>query len=170
MMRLGFSLQLKNNGAARVAANHSEGHRRNQPTGSSRRWTRSKRRNGLSLLEVILSIAILGGSMVMIGNLYHLGYRSALRARLINEGNLLAGATMAELAAGVLPIESTSDTSIPDNPNWTYAVDVKSSMQPGLFLATVSVKREGAPGQVSTSVSIIRFIPDPDYEPEEDME
>ncbi len=127
-------------------------------------------RRGLSLLEVILSIAILGVSMVLIGNLYHLGYRSALKARTISEANLMAGATMAELTAGVLPIESSGDAEVPNNPGWTFSVDMKPSMQAGLFMATVTVKRQSATGQVPTSVSIVRFIPDPDYEPEDDEE
>ena len=68
--------------------------------------TAAASRRGLSLLEVILSIAILGGAMVMIGQLYYLGYRSALQTRYRSEGNLYADAKMAELASGVLPLES----------------------------------------------------------------
>lgn len=127
-------------------------------------------RNGLSLLEVILSIAILGGSMVVIGNLYHLGYRSALQARFRNEGNILADTTMAELAAGVLSLESTGDTEIEGRPGWFYSVDVEQSSQPGLLIATVLVRHEVQTAGAVTSVSIVRFIPDPDYEPEEDEE
>ena len=130
----------------------------------------ARARNGLSLLEVILSIAILGGSMVMIGQLYHLGYRSALQARLRNDANIFADTTMSELAAGVLPIESTGDSEIPGNPGWTYSVDIQPSLQPGLFMATVAVKRGDESNAVVTSISIVRFIPDPDYEPEEDEE
>ena len=129
-----------------------------------------RRRRGLSLLEVILSIAILGGSMVMIGQLYHLGYRSALQARLRNDANLFADSTMAELASGVLPLESTSDTEVPYNPGWSYAVEIQPSLQPGLLMATVIVKRGEELGAVNSSISIVRFIPDPDYEPEEEEE
>jgi general secretion pathway protein I len=131
--------------------------------------TRHQRR-GLSLLEVILSIAILGGSMVMIGQLYHLGYRSALQARLRSDANILADTTMAELASGVLPLESTGDTEVPDNPGWSYAIEIQPSLQPGLFMATVIVKRGEESAAVTTSISFVRFIPDPDYEPEEDEE
>ena len=78
---------------------------------------------------------------------------------MISEANLMAGSTMAELAAGVLPIESTGDSEVAGNPGWTYAVDIKSSLQPGLFMATVTVKRQSSAGQVPASVSIVRFIP-----------
>ena len=131
---------------------------------------RGRNRNGLSLLEVILSIAILGGSMVMIGNLYHLGYRSALQAQMRNDANIHASATMAELVAGVIPIESTGDSDIPGNPGWYFSVDIQNSLQPGLFMATVTVRRGDVDAAVPTAVSLVRFIPDPDYEPEEDEE
>lgn len=138
--------------------------------GSLLRRSRRGSRTGLSLLEVILSIAILGGSMVMIGNLYHLGYRSALQARMRNDANIMAGTTMAELVAGVLPIESTGQSEVEGNPGWFYSVSIENSLQPGLFMATVLVERSEANNAVPTSVSIVRFIPDPDYEPEEDEE
>ncbi len=128
------------------------------------------RRNGLSLLEVILSIAILGGAMVMIGQLYHLGYRSALQARMRNDANIIADSKMAELAAGVLPLESSGNNMVEEFPGWSYSVDLQSSLQPGLFMATVNVSYGDQSNNVPTSLSIVRFIPDPDYEPEEDEE
>ena len=127
-------------------------------------------RDGLSLLEVILSIAILGGSMVMIGNLYHLGYRSALQAQMRNDANIHASATMAELVAGVIPIEATGSSEISGSPGWYYSVDIQNSLQPGLFMATVIVSRGESEEASSSAVSLVRFIPDPDYEPEEEEE
>ncbi len=129
-----------------------------------------RQRRGLSLLEVILSIAILGSSMVVIGHLYNLGYRSALQAQFRSEANLHADSKMAELVAGVLPIESTGDTDIEEAPGWQYSVQIEDSFQPGLFLATVIVKNGEDSVIIPNGLSIVRFIPDPDYEPEEDME
>ena len=108
--------------------------------------------------------------MVMIGNLYHLGYRSALQAQLRSDANIMASATMAELVAGVIPIESTGDSEVQGYPGWYYSVDIKDSFQPGLFLATVIVKRGEVDQSIATAISIVRFIPDPDYEPEEEEE
>ena len=127
-------------------------------------------RRGLSLLEVILSVAILGGSMAVIGNLYHLGYRSGLKSQLLNDANMIAGSTMAELVVGAIPLESTGDAEVPGNPGWFYSVDIQDSMQAGLFLATVIVRRGDEESAIPASISIVRLIPDPDYEPEEDME
>lgn len=130
----------------------------------------SNQRRGLSLLEVILSIAILGASMVVIGHLYNLGFRAARQAQFRSEANLLVDSIMAELAAGVLPVESTGSTEIPTAPNWQYAIEVEASPQPGLFLVTVVVKRVPESDIMPGGLSIVRFVPDPDYEPEEDQE
>jgi len=53
-------------------------------------------RSGLSLLEVILSLAILGISMTAIGHLFNLGFRSAADVQLRSEANMIADSTMAE--------------------------------------------------------------------------
>ena len=125
------------------------------------------RRSGLSLLEVILSIAILGGAMVVIGQLFNLGYRSALQTRLRSDANMLCDSKMAELAAGVLDATSTGTQQIPNNPDWNFSVDIQPSQQLGLLVATVTVEQNPDVSQNPISMSIVRFIPDPDYEPEE---
>ena len=129
-----------------------------------------KSRQGLSLLEVILSIAILGGSMVVIGQMYNLGYRSALQARFRSEANILVDSVMAELAAGVIPAESANGESIQGATGWTYSIEIEDSLQSGLFMSTVTVKREGESSILTDGLSIVRFLPDPDYIPEEDEE
>ena len=128
---------------------------------------RSTNRHGLSLLEVILSLAILGLSMGIIGRLYFLGYRSAMQTRYRSEANMIADTKMAELASGVLPLDGGGG-SIDENPEWRYAVEVQQSQQPGLLLSTVTVTRSDE--VIPITVSLVRFIPDPDYEPEEDEE
>ena len=124
-------------------------------------------RRGLSLLEVILSIAILGGAMVVIGQLFNLGYRSARQARLRSDANILCDSKMAELAAGVIEAASTGGQPIAENPDWNYSVDIQPSQQPGLLTATVTVEQSPDAAAFPISMSIVRFVPDPDYEPEE---
>ena len=125
-------------------------------------------RRGFSLLEVLLAIAILGVSMVVISQAFYVGYHSAMKTRFLSEANMLADGKMAELAAGVLPLESGGG-SFADRPNWQYSVEVQPSLQPGLLMSTVTVSREDNRNDIQTSVSLVRFIPDPDYEPEEDQ-
>jgi hypothetical protein len=108
--------------------------------------------------------------MVVIGNMYYLGARSALRARLRSDANILCDAKMAELAAGFLPLNSSGGGPIPENPDWTYSIDVQPSAQRGLLVATVTVEQTDTNVPVPISLSVVRFLPDPDYEPDEDEE
>jgi len=125
--------------------------------------TKRSRRRGLSLLEVILALAILGISMSAISQLFFLGSRSASQATLRNEANILADTKMAELVAGIIDPQSSGQNAIAEAPGWIYIVQVDDAEQPGLLVATVTVQTAGQ-GQVPVSLSITRFIPDRDAE------
>ncbi len=122
-------------------------------------------RHGLSLLEVLLAIAILGGAMIVISQLLSLGYRSAIEARLRTESALLCDTKMAEVAAGIIPLSGTSGETIEENPNWNYSVSVENASQVGLLSVTVTVTQNNIGNQTPVSLSIVRLMPDPDYDP-----
>lgn len=137
----------------------------NPKLGAKRRYQRrSSDRRGLSLLEVILSIAILGTSMAIIGQVFFAGYRSAVKARDLSDATILCDSVMAELAAGSIDFGSTSGATIPNVPGWEYSVETVQSDVSGLLLTTVAVSRSGAS---TISMSIVRMLPDPNYVPEE---
>ena len=125
---------------------------------------RIRNQSGLSLLEVMLAIAILGSSLAVIFELVRLGMRSAIQTRTRSEANILCDAKMAEVSAGMLELKSFAATVITENPNWLFYVDVQESPQQlGLLVVTVTVEQAKVPEPIS--VSIVRFMPDPDYEP-----
>ena len=103
----------------------------------------------------------------MIGHLFNLGYRSALQVRLRSDANLLCDAKMAELAAGVIPARSTGNQQIADSPDWNYSVSIQPAQQTGLLVATVTVEQNAEVSATPMSMSIVRFMPDPDYNPDE---
>ena len=121
-------------------------------------------RKGLSLLEVILSIAILGGSLAAIGQLVRLGVRNAIDTQIRNDANLLADTKMAEISAGIIELESSSPQEIPENPNWNYKVEMLESDQLGLLLVQLTVSQKDV-DEEPVEVIIHRFLPDPDYDP-----
>ena len=128
--------------------------------------TRRYSRQGLSLLEVVLAIAIMGMAMIILGNLVRLGSDSAGMTKWRSEAQILCNTKMAEVACGALPLESVATASIPEQPEWAYSVQVQSSDLTGLLLVQVSV----AP--VNTTIdfepfTLTRLMPDPDYEPEQ---
>ena len=123
-------------------------------------------RKGLSLLEVILSIAILGLSMVAIGHLFNLGFRSAADVQLRSEANMIAETTMAEISAGIIDLSSGGGLA-EGSPSWQYEINSQESRQPGLLSVTVRVSLANDPGNNNVSVSLVRFLVDPSFEPEQ---
>lgn len=120
-------------------------------------------RGGMSLLEVILAIAILGGSLAVIFELVRIGMISAMETRVRSEANILCDAKMAEVSAGVLELQNVNAMAVENRPDWLYYVDVQESSELGLLLVTVRVEQAEAAEPVT--VSITRFMPDPDYDP-----
>jgi len=126
--------------------------------------TKSTIRKGLSLLEVMLAIVILGGALVMIGQLIRIGNRSAQNAQLISQAQILCDAKLAEISAGVLPLESVNESPIDEAPEWAYSVEVSNATQVGLLSVTVNVYLIGS-DRYGRSCRLTRFLPDPNYDP-----
>ena len=133
----------------------------------NRKKVRRANRKGLSLLEVLLALAILGGSLAVIGQLVNLGLKAARKSQLQSASNIMADAKMAEVAAGVLALQSTSLTPIEENEGWGYSVEVSDSELPGLLTVTVSVEQTGAVAN-PIRLTINRLMADPDYDPDEE--
>lgn len=129
------------------------------------KWTRNRGSRGFSLLEVLLSIAILGGAMVVIGQLVNLGYRSAIEAKIRSDANILVDGKMAEVSAGIIELQSVSASVIEENPDWMYSVDVQQSAQLGLLMVVVTVEQTPNSASNPISMSVVRFMPDPEYDP-----
>lgn len=123
------------------------------------------RRSGLSLLEVLLSVAILGGAMVVISQMLSLGYRAAIEARLRTDAAIHCDSKMAEVASGALPLSPVSGESVEEDPNWVYAVSIQPASQVGLLAVTVTVTQANANSGNPVSLSVVRLLPDPDYDP-----
>src|SRR5262245_65602667 len=77
---------------------------------------------GLSLMEVILAIAILGGALVTIGQLIRIGARSAAQARDLTMSQLYAESEMNGIAAGYYPMSDVTDEKYDDQGNYVYSV------------------------------------------------
>jgi len=81
------------------------------------------RRRGLSLMEVILAIAILGGSLATIGQLIRIGARNAAEARDLTMAQLYAESQMNRFASGIEIPDIVRDTKYDDGGLYVYSVD-----------------------------------------------
>ena len=101
---------------------------------------RRARTHGLTLLEVILAIAILGGCLAIVGELVRMGVRHAEEARELTRAQLLCESKLEEIAAGVAPAESAAMVAFENDPEWTYTIDVSPLDQQQLTLVRVTVQ------------------------------
>jgi Tfp pilus assembly protein FimT len=120
---------------------------------------RRARRPGLSLLEVLVSLAILLMSLVAIGRLVDFGADRGLEARLHSLGTRLALGKLAEVEAGAIALDSTSNGTCENDPDWNWTVEPEAQDVPNVYEVTVRVSRDlkGKPFEVS----ITQFVFDP---------
>jgi general secretion pathway protein I len=121
-----------------------------------------KPRGGFSLLEVILAIAILAGTIAILGELISLGVRNARAARDMTQAELLAESKMAEVAAGIMATEAVQGAPCESDPdNWLYSIAVDPTEVEGLMSVTVTVTQNLPPEQRPAEFSLVRWMRDP---------
>jgi type II secretion system protein I len=123
-------------------------------------------RRGLSLLEVMLALAILGGALAVIGELTRLGARNAEMARDQTIAQRLCANKMSELSAGLLVPQAVTLAPVEeleDQKTWLYSIEVEQLPQTGMIGVWVTV--EQSPDIVSRPVSytLVRWMMDPQY-------
>lgn len=131
------------------------------------------KRDGFSLLEVILALAILTGAMVVLGELVRAGLRNAQLARDLSQAQLLCQSKLQEIEAGVTPPQPVGQTAIPDQPGWYYSIEPASggasgsnnagggSNSGGLLMFTVTVEQSADEYQQPVKFSMTEWIRDP---------
>ena len=67
---------------------------------------------GMTLLEIILSLAILGGSVAVIGEVARSSFQNARLARDLIQAELLAESTLAKVRLGIIDMEPAFDVPV----------------------------------------------------------
>lgn len=123
---------------------------------------------GFTLLEVILAMAILLLSLAAVSQLVLTAHSNARSARDRGTAQMLCDGLMAELIAGSLPLESTSETPLEDvvdgvEPDWLYAVDVSATDLDGLLRVEVLVRQDAAQIARPAEARLVQWLIDPEY-------
>jgi Tfp pilus assembly protein PilV len=130
-----------------------------------RRLPSRSRRPGLSLLEVVISLAILLFSIVAIMQLISMGSDRALDVQHQAIGSMLAQRKMAELMVGATPLGSSGYTAFTDEgmENWQWKVDATQNSINGVWNVEVSVKYEApeSNGNNAPTVQLGQMVLDP---------
>ena len=118
-------------------------------------------RAGISLFEVLLSLGIFLGAVVTLTQLSETGMRAAVKSRLQTHAILRCESKLAELAAGIEPIDDVSEQPFPDDEQWQWSLTSTTGPHSDLLQVTVTVDYVGDTELASASFSLSRLIRDP---------
>ena len=130
---------------------------------TSARKDRRPHRRGLSLLEVLLALAILGGALAAIGELMRSGSRAAEQSRDLTTAQLLSETVMSEITAGLLPVQATNATPVDDPQHaqdWSYSIQIEQIDQEGLIAVWVTVRQNRETAR-PMQYTLVRWMIDP---------
>jgi prepilin-type N-terminal cleavage/methylation domain-containing protein len=132
------------------------------------------RKAGFSLLEVILALAILAGSIAVLGEASRLALKNAEIARDLARAQLLCESKLAEITTGIIAAEAVNNAAFdatttasldPNEPAWLYSIETQPTDEDGLISVRVTVTRDLPAGQHPIRFSLVRWIPDPNATP-----
>lgn len=119
-------------------------------------------RSGLTLLEMVLSVAIFLGALTVILEILNTGREAELMTRIETEAVMRCESKMAEVIAGIEDAVTSGSQPFPDaeDGSWTWQMEVMDSGISGLLQVTVTVERT-VNGRQQTSFSLTRYLRDP---------
>ncbi len=125
---------------------------------------------GFSLLEVILALAILAGSMAVLGQLVQLGMTHARAAEDMTQAVIACESIMAEIVCGArtetAAYQSPYDAIVDEDGKATFVYSVvvaPSSQHLGMQEVLVIVERDPSSALQPVSSELVRWMVDPEY-------
>lgn len=131
-----------------------------------------RRKFGFTLLEVVLSLAILAGAVAVLGEIMRAAGRSASDAQAETRAQLLACSLMDEMVTGVLePTEQTQVAlDVDDVAPWVYSVTFGTINIEGLMAVELVVEQDLEKQFNPVRYRLVRWLPSVTEEAEEDEE
>jgi general secretion pathway protein I len=120
----------------------------------------TSRRDGLTLLEVLIALGIFLMSLVAISALVTASADQALEVQQQSQAAQLCQSKLAEVIAGVVPLSGQGDTPFDEDPNWSWSLDAEQGDIAGLWKVTVHVSRQ-RPNGSRIECSLDRMLLDP---------
>jgi hypothetical protein len=121
-------------------------------------------RKGLTLTEVVFSLAIFLFSFAAIGQLISVSSQRALEGQFKQQGVFLCQSKLVELSRGIEPLQSTSGAAFAHDSTWTWsaACEPMNATEPPLWRVEVSVQRS-RPDGTPLVVTMTKLVLDPAY-------
>ncbi len=118
-----------------------------------------------TLLEVILSLAILAGALATLGEVMRMADRSATVAEDETRAQILATSIMEELSAGSRQLTAAQQSPLdtPDDPPWVYSIEIGQTQLTELVSVRVRVEQQLEARLQPARFELVRWMPNPDY-------
>ena len=126
---------------------------------SNLRTSPAGRRSGITLLEVLLSMAIFLFSLAAIGQLVDYGADRGMDARMQTIGMRLAQSKMAEAEAGVVAVDTESTGTFDEEPEWNWTLVPGQPVAPNLYQVTITVWKEFSGRKFEVKLTQMIFDP-----------
>ncbi|HEX4412543.1 MAG TPA: prepilin-type N-terminal cleavage/methylation domain-containing protein [Lacipirellulaceae bacterium] len=138
-----------------------------QPQVRAAATRKRKSSTGFTLLEVILALAILAGSLAALGEVMRLADQTASLTEGESQAQIYAASIMDELLSGARQLENVSQATLneDDSVPWVYSIETNSTNLDQLVSVRVSVEQKLDARLQPARFDLTRFMPNPDYTP-----
>ncbi len=126
----------------------------------------SRLRTGFTLLEVILALAILAGSLAALGSVARISFENAERAAIEAEAELVASTVFEQLESGQISLTAVEDAAWSDSASpftWTYSVAIADTAFSELLSVSVRAQTLLPEETRPIGVNLSRWVINPDY-------
>jgi len=122
-------------------------------------------RKGISLLEVVLSLAILAMSAAILAQITWTATDNGLIANRLATAQILAESKMAEIVTGAIPLQGavgwTPITDVVPNGSWYYQVQTVTATRPNMVGVRLSITDEAGVTDNREMFFVVRWMIDP---------
>jgi Tfp pilus assembly protein PilV len=106
----------------------------------------TRRRRGISLLEVLIALAIFLMSVIVLGRLVILAGERGQEAQYLSEATQICQSKLAEVLAGAVPLTPQSDVPLDEDSSYTWSLECSPAEYANLWDVTVRVGRKRPDG------------------------
>jgi len=117
-------------------------------------------RSAFTLLEVLLALAILVGSLAVIGELGRRGLTDSRRAAALAVAQLHCESKLAEITAGIVTPAAVNGVPLETDPEWLYSVTIDSTTDLELIAVRVTVSENLPPENNPAEFTLVRWMPE----------
>ncbi len=123
--------------------------------------------NAFTLLEIILALAILAGSLAALGEVLRLADQNAALTRDETQAQIIASSIMDELAAGARALSAIDRAAHDENLEqpWLYSIALDQTGYEELVAVQVLVEQQVEERLQPARFELVRWLPNPDYVP-----